>query len=789
MIAVVLALAVSGYVVVRGLADEDEFLPALCLGVPLAWGLYITALNLELRAGLPFGLAAALAVAVIVAAAVTGALRLARRHAPRARFDRLDLALVLLGAFPASALVLLYHFLGADGDDFIHYPLVALFRKGYFPHFNPYFPDVPLHGHYGRDLGLAGLTSFGGIGIGTAMAIEAWILHLATLGNVYFLARRAGGGRMGGAAAAYLVFFGVNAGFSDWLVRSGMAEVMGNNNPVAYAFLFAILDLAARIAKGATGPVVLLAGSLLGGFDIVYETHFIFTVGGLFVLAVLLAFSRPAAARRVATATAIGLALMIPAGGLTSRLVASKLRPTTSTTEKDGAHAWARAGMQQAVEVRFPKTPFLSLTHARDGSAVPLFSFRFLRGQGLAIWLFPLTFLALAVLRNEIGLACAAIGAASLLIPATVDFGRFNGENFRLIFFAGVMFAACLGIALGSAAEELAARRPHWRHGGWRFVAPMVVAALVWHEGGRTYQIWRTAQQLALQFPALFRLREIERLQQYCPGYARSDEEATHFLAATGRRGEVMMTNFVPPERPRDLLNDAMVIMTESQMPMVGFNARLPRATGGIQGSVEGWSGRAIAFWRTGDAELLRDLNPSWLYVVPRWLPAQSQAALTSSPAVREMFRATDGERVVYRVDLAQLPPRPKPDSRRLQGLAMTAAEGLRDVGREEFRMVTLRLANEGSEAVREPAFLFYRLFDRIAGSPYDDADSVGAVQALDLPPGGEQAVAVPFVAPYHDGPHDVTFFVATAQGDRRIGSATVEVGTPPAANDVASAR
>ena len=777
MIVAVALLALSGYLVVRRLLREPETLVAISLGLVTSWAVFITLLNLALRAGLPFGVANAGAFGVVVVGGIAAAVRTSPESA--AKLDPVDAGLLLMLGAPASLLILLYQFLGADGDNFIHYPLIALFQRGNFPHFNPYFPDVPLYGHYGRDLGLSALSQFGGMGIGTAMIVEAWSLHLATLANIYFLAKRCSGSRLGAAAAAFLAFFAVNAGFSDWLIRSGLAEVMGNNNPVVYGFVFAILLLGQDLVRRPSRAGVALLGLVLGGMDIVYETHFGLLVGGLFVAALLLFIKRRAeAARTLLAALAVGIGIMVLSGGLTSRMLLSHLRGAAPHGSGSvSAEAWARAGIQQNVEVRFPKHPFLTLTHARDGHGVPLLSREFLRGQGVGLWALPLATVILVISAEALSVACVSVALASLLVPAVIDFGRFNGENYRLIFFGGLMAAVSLGIALGKAAAF--SDRYSGAPARKVLLALAVVGMAVTAQ--RTQEILEYVWKMAFTYPHVFRVKEVERLDYFCPEYGTADEAAGAFVWSHSRREERLLTNYVAPyqHEPQDLVNDAMVVMTTSGLPMPAFDSRVHATTGGIETSVEGWSARTTAFWHTADETILRDLGVDWLYVVPKWLAPSTRIQLSHRPAIREAFRSTGGDRVVYRVERSRLPPRPAPPDAAVAELRLVDGKGLEGGHQEEFRFIDVRLHNGGDHPIRQAAYIYYRPTDLKTGVVYDSSDWVGTIQALDLAAGGEQQLRLPFVFPYNEGDHEIEFCIGTANGERRIGTSRITVISP----------
>jgi hypothetical protein len=791
VIAAVALLAIAGYGAARGILRSRDALAAAALGIASAWALFIVLLNLLLRAHIAFPPAVFVAYGAVVGLGAWGWLR-ARSWGP-AVVDRLDLALLGILGSAVSAFVLLYQFIGPDSDNFIHYPLVALFMRGQFPHINPYFPDISLYGHYGRDLGLAGLLTFGGTGIGTGMMIEAWILHLATIGNTYYLGIRAGGGRVGGFVVAYLAFFGVNSGFADWVLRSGLAEVSGNNNPVVYAFFFAVLVLCSALLEDPRWETAAAMGVLLGGLDMVYETHFdiLFASLGMVWLSMFLPRMRermrPRARAMMTASLGLAFVVMLASGGLTSRMVLQRLGRSPGATASSAAADWARAGAQQDVRIGFPKRPFLTLTHAHDGRAVRLFSASFLAGQGVALSLLPLAAIFLACRGNVIGLLTAMAAILSLGIPASFDFGRFNGENFRFIFLGGLAAALTLGIAIGGVFAWISGRR----RSVWIRCATLVaIGALCAWQGSRAWAAYQYAAQMCRSFPQIFRLAEAERLQQFCMTWGRGDEEAALFLRGHGRKGERLATNYVVEDHAgSNLLYNAMVVMSQARLPMTGFDQRLQHDTGGIQGSVSGWSGQAIAFWATGDVDLLRDLRADWLYVVPFLLPPAASLSLQNAPAVSPAFRSEHGaDRLVLRVDRARLPTRPKLSAATASSLSVVRVTVPESLPPETFQPVEVSLGNSGRAAVEGNAYVYYRLFDVRAGSWLDDSDSVGAVQELAVPASGEQRFRIPFVVPYNEGEYQLQLSVLGDPHDVVLGSAPIQVG-PGLARSAPSAR
>lgn len=749
MIVAVPLIVASGYFIVRGLLGERERLPALSLGTALAWSLFVVLLNLAVRAGVPFGAAAWLAGGGVAALGALG-----WRCASPGTWDRLDLGLLMLIGAPASLVILLYQFFGVDADYNIHYPLIGMFLRGTFPHVHPFFPDLPMGGHYGRDLGLAGLLSFGRIGIGSAMIVEAWVLHLSTLGNIYFLGKRHGGGRAAGAVAAAFAFFAVNVGFSDWVIRSGLAEVAGNNNPVIHAFLFAILLLASQIVADRRWMAVVFLGLLLGGFDAVYETHFAATACALAVLATA-AWLPPVMkrwGRRPAVGLTAALALSFVVMLLSGGLVARKLRGADAPPAGTDPAAWAEAGAKQQVGVGFPKRPLLTATHPFDGRPIPVLGLEFLGAQGVAFWALPISALAVLRTRRIAGGVCLLTAAAALAAATCFDFGRFNSDTFRFLFLAGLMAAVCFGLVIGDLAGRL--KRPR--------IAGGMLAVLVFACSGEFLDRLDYLRTIAIDHPHLLRIFEAARFEQWCPPYEEVDGEATLWLRGAAERDDTMASNFLAPDQTsgNDLIFNSAILMSRAHLPMVGFNLRLSRESGGFEESVSGWSGRATAYWATGDDELLRDLGADWLYVVPAWLPPGVAERMAASPALEERHRAEG--RIVYRVDPNRLAPRPTERSDvTVTGFAMTGT-------RDAFVKATLTVRAE--RAVQGRFFIGYRIFDVTVGAPYDERDSVGTVHALRIDAGGEATIEIPFVVPYHAGEYEVGFFSGpTSLGTTRI--------------------
>ena len=85
--------------------------------------------------------------------------------------------------------------LGPEDDYWIHFPLISLLQRGDFPPPHPFFSDLVLHGHFGRDYLVAVLSWLSGGGL--AQLSSTWIFNHTLQASAFFLAfglgRRHGG--------------------------------------------------------------------------------------------------------------------------------------------------------------------------------------------------------------------------------------------------------------------------------------------------------------------------------------------------------------------------------------------------------------------------------------------------------------------------------------------------------------------------------------------------------------------------------------------------------------------
>jgi len=438
---------------------ERRLLVALALALALATALTLLPLNAGLVV-LGLGMQKALQMTwVLQALAILGLLR-CPKDPPR--WDReQSLCLVPVAAVYLSCLA--FRLMSPDDDYWLHMPMQGSMQSGLFPPRNPFFIEIVMNGHYGRNLLMAGAASMLGcfslmleITITPLWMAATYVLFWATLRDPEGCAWKSHLGPL-------LIFFGVNCG-----LNSGLNSVPINNNPVVHLYLGTLFWLFLRqrslFDQGlSTWRVGLVWGLVLGGYAIVYETHF-----GLAVLATAsVGLLLKPGVRRMGQ-------LLLPAL-LAAALATTQGGPLTALVQRKHDASQLTQGMQghaQVVKLKFPKTEMLEVKlfseqnrRARislfyetlapkawrslrsEAGYTPVYSWEFLKLHFLPTYLAPLTGWLLWRQRDPKGLWLWFFGFWAFLVPAVVDFGPiYESEYMRWEFAAALCWSACLGI-------------------------------------------------------------------------------------------------------------------------------------------------------------------------------------------------------------------------------------------------------------------------------------------------------------------------------------------------------
>lgn len=536
-------------------------------------------------------------------------------------------AAVLLLALASFVYAVLLQSQEIDDDYWIHAPIQGLLLKGDFPPRNPFFPDLLLNGHYGRDLLIVIWARLTGL---TAYTTQFWVTALLQPLQIfvcYFAVLRGCGSRASGLAATFFLAIGVQVAS-----RAGLWDTLQNNNPVAQLYLllvfYLLLGCWSRLRQDRAWAWVVTLGAVLGGLAIVYETHFalccaasLVTVGrGLFT-------SRQPGRVLAASLVVVGLAtaLACTQGGPFTELA----RQFTGQAQKQ-AHDASISSQSQQVEIHFPKKNLFclrcgTLTHLHVKTLptgnwlyesyqmsdpgegyLPLWSWAVLGQQSWPFFLSPLVFWVAWRRAHLASLWLVTLGYVAFWVPLLVDFGPiFEAEYLRWEFAAGLGFAGALGAELGPWLQR--------NHSRWQLAA---VAALVW-------MCTANARHNAENLVRLLGLAAAERrplvvlgaqdwlVSQVYLDFTRGDWKAAQWLSAHSQLGQSVLLDTPQESSPQALFDSTIGCLTGLRLA----GLRLP--LGDDMVGIPPYRKRPAVrcYLRSGDPRYLDLDRPDWIFL------------------------------------------------------------------------------------------------------------------------------------------------------------------------------
>jgi hypothetical protein len=535
--------------------------------------------------------------------------------------------------------------LGPEDDYWIHFPLISLLHRGEFPPPNPFFYDLSLHGHFGRDYVIAVLGWLSGGG--AALLSCTWIFNHALQASAFLLAFGLGrreGGTAGGFLMASFLFFGISVGS-----RVGLVDTYDNNNLLVYVLLLLFVALETTPQGSWRGDLFLAAG--LGVYGIVYETHM------LLVLIVLwagpLLWRRPEGAlhpRLWLRPLGLTLASLLVAAMLGGPIQDLALRMVGA---REGEVHHAATYQEQKVQIGFPKSHLFQilvgperyrrLSYVYQGKAfsglqtAPVagtearqsFHYAFIFGPDvllmhwLALYLGLPAGLWLLSKGSREGSMLWVFGATSFLVPALVDFGPVHErEYFRWEFAAGFGFAGALAVALAYL----------WRLGKLARVAVVLLAVAVTIGGER--KVNRT-------FIDIDKLPDDRRALALSPFYPSARD---WILGSKELRMDADLLDASLELKTRSQPHDRMLTDLDARSHWEIFRESTVCGLAGLRSvghvSPPPWMQDGIApffrtagwnlLWQTGDLRVLPSLGARWL--------------LTHSPASRQLLKPQESE-------------------------------------------------------------------------------------------------------------------------------------------------
>lgn len=499
-----------------------------------------------------------------------------------------------------------------DDDAIIHFPNFALLAKDYFPLINPFFPEFTLNGHYGRDLFISFLSIISGIDPLSMVLITAPFIQVSTFLLIFFLVKKIDKNNVVAFCAAFFVFFGVNTGYKDIRIVSGLFELVTNNNPVVYSGFFLILYAIFKALDSNDYKLVVFAGASLGIYDIIYESHFAALMGSTILITAFIPFvkidKKAKKVKNLLFIISIALTVSFICGGHTlSAASGSLLNIGKSSHPGDKAMELAT----QKMSISFPKRPLLSITNSANGKELFIFGKEFLSQQSFVLWLLPVSLLIYLIKRDIIYSLAGGAGILFILIPALIDFGRFNVESLRFVAGAGITAALAFGVLTGRLIKRYKLR-----------VAAVFLILACFYFSPAIKSMFNITKLALTNTNYFYITPEDIMLAQSNQSFGNIDMNASKWLKSHTKKGDIYMANISYDSN--DEMRDMKVAVSLSYITGI---AGIPSRQMGLVNEIKGWtlqkgkytvgySENAKNFWRTLDPDIIRPLGINWLYVI-----------------------------------------------------------------------------------------------------------------------------------------------------------------------------
>src|SRR5262245_10555809 len=744
---------VFGYVLAGRVLREPRLLMRLSIAYALGLTCFLAVVN---AAFYVTGLRAATYVAIgVLAGATLSLLWLTVVHVRMERLPRVDAIVLTAMALTVIVTTVLWQMQQVDDDIWIHGPLMGAYLNNNFPPRNPYFPEFPYRGHYGRDLTITAFSTLAGGRFLEVQSVLTVLNHLVTLVLGYLLWRRFVRIRRAALLAMLFGFLAVNNA-----TRNGLLETFQNNNTFAYLLLFANMYLVlAVLRRGGAGRVIVSALSL-GTYALVYETHFGALVVGIVGAVGCYAIWRPRRRLQSVTAVAAMLAGALALSAVEGGAVTDALKSRILSSHGSVATTEDFRGVSQEVSIRIPK-PGLRIT-APTGDEYSMLSLRFVREAGLFVPLLPVTLGMMLWRRSVFGSMTGINAVTSFPVPAVVDFGRFNPESVRFLMLGGTLAAMLFGAGAAWCLQLAMVLRPS-RKMLWVGLVVVILALTSWKS---TRLVFRQLER-AVGNPSEFYLTGKEwacgsRRSQWCD---RVDITASERLRKSAQPGDTLLSDsYLDPGNPR--FRDS-VLGIFSGVYVVGHGIRV------YKDKVYSWQPyfipagfRTIAFWHTLEPRFLEDIRPTYLFLNPGNLLPESYARLQSRTDMVRVLREADpqhgGIREVYRFlwKPSEAVPSPPLD------LSIRTVSFPKSI--ETARFYWIRMALEtGDTAFQGPVRISYRTYYR--DIRMDPADEIRQTVKVTPGPKGALDSEVGFVAPYDPGDYRIEFLVWAGDAPRPL--------------------
>lgn len=786
-----------GWCLGRRVLAETE--PLTCLALSLGLGLVLLLLGVNglLLMGLSMG--GSLLVTVLLLSLGTAAV-IWKMPAPALSPRPLNrLTLGILGL--TSAFVWFYTNLSQniapDDDYWIHTPLQGLLVRGRFPLVHPFFSDIEMGGHYGRDLLIAALSRLTNFDI---FYIQGWhtsLIQVAAYILLFFTVLRFSNSQLQAVLASWFFLFGVNAGG-----RGGMLDTYQNNNAMVYFQMVLLLYLVRLCWENQSWQPALLTGLVLGNYAVVYETHFgLVILAGATCLSVAL-LQEGFTPHRQRLKTLIVVLLVATPLALTQGGPFTKLSKKLFSPQKKAVSEYSpgELNQHQVVTIKFPKeelfqiqlgygnyqriscvydtSKWLShLSTIEPGKPYrAIWSWEVLKLHWLALFLSPLSLLILLRSRDRTGLLYWSLGLWAYLVPALVNFGPiYEFEYFRWEFAAAVGFTVALGCAAGRVASPLL----NSPRAGRIALGFTLVWALTW---ANTLAVQRTfVPRLAASFwersSSLADLLWMRTTSQWLKqnhdklAVEPEDLEMTNWLKTNSQPGDRMLMNFREIQ-PWDILQESTLVGLTG-VRSVGHS--MPLDSEPIGTPPYHMTAAARAFWGAVDYAQLEQLQVDWLYV--RAGTDDLLQSLDDLPQATLVHKSEDslGQRFrLFRIERSADAYPSVRSQQEAEGYRVQSFELPTDL-EDSLLPSVCYFARVQLELPDTPAGRLAYLAQNVDKAPSDLTEAVAVSW-----PGSEGRI--PLVAPHSEGEYRLDFFLWDESGMRPIAvseEVRIRVGQP----------
>lgn len=538
----------------------------------------------------------------------------------------------------------------AEDSFFLHCSNTGLFLADIFPPVN--FFGEPLHGHYGQDISVAFLSRLSGVGfLEVEWALRAFLNGLG-FPVVYTWLRGECKSRAQAITGAIFLYFGAN-----YCSHIGQFDFLNNNQSVA---VLTWLTCCYAVSRALDGKGWWLAAVLLGTDALVYEIHYVMMLGAFITLTafrVLAPRQSKRARLTVAVSTLVGsLFVAVAVGGPISHQVLSRFTEEVETRKSNP--------FTQQVSVKFPKDRLFEFrtinlrpsrmfeTKLRSWKAdfVPSDEYVFALDRRVLncfwypVWAAPLTLLWTVWTRCSPAFWLLGLGALGWAVPALVDFGYYEQETFRWLYFTAWCWSTAFGLMVG----RLFSMGKGWKRflvGGGGVLVILFCTAGFWLELKDWKYCWTHAGEPGPDGgPGRVRgvgfFPDPQKSLAHHYNFTEEKWNAALWLKKHAQPDDLYLLDPGRPirmgePRPRTVGGEVLNLFG----CMMGLSGRLPDAVVPDEVAIFDRSLQSWLFWATLDVKLLESMKSRWLVADEANLPSGGRELLDNDPQLRLVHR------------------------------------------------------------------------------------------------------------------------------------------------------